>query len=121
MELYLTASYYYYYYYHLFRKFFRETLYLRVPYEFNNWQKRTTVQYCWEKYGINFDNVIVIDCNFSVNNINNMYFTSFTDDTLNTINLVHELIKCRDGSFYLCYQFLDKTDIYLFIDYLYTS
>ena len=56
-----------------------------------------------------------------MNNINNMYFTSFTDDTLNTINLVHELIKCRDGSFYLCYQFLDKTDIYLFIDYLYTS
>ena len=77
------------------------------------------VQYCCKKYGINFENVI--SYNFSVNSINNMYFASLSDDTINTIHMVHELIMCRDGSFNLCNDSFDKTDTNLFIDCLSTS
>ena len=71
-----------------------------MPYEFYN--------------GINLDKVI--NCNFSVNNIDNMYFASLSDDTINIIHMVHELIMCRDASFNLCNNSFDKTDTNLFID-----
>ena len=61
------------------------------------------VQYCCEKCGIDFGSVI--KCNFFVNSANNMYFAGFTDDTINTINMVYELIICRDGSLNLCNDF----------------
>ena len=61
------------------------------------------VQYCCEKYGINFDSVI--NCNFSVNNFENMCFASSTDGT--TIIMVHELM-CLDNSFKLCNDFLTR-------------
>ena len=51
-----------------------------------------------------------------------MEFASFyDDDKINTIHIVHELLMCRNGSFDLCNDSFEKTDINLFIDYLCTS
>jgi len=64
------------------------------------------VQYCCEKCGINFDSVI--NGMFSLNDIYNLFFAS----SIKTIDMVHELILCIDGTFrwYLCNDSFDKTD-----------
>ena len=64
-------------------KFFCETSCFRVPY--TNSIIGRNVQYRCEKY-MELTLTVWSIGNFSVNNINNMYFASLSDDTINTIH-----------------------------------
>ena len=55
------------------------------------------VQYCCEKYGIAVDSVF--NRSFPVNNIDSMFFAGMSGDTINTVNILSELIMLRDGTF----------------------
>jgi hypothetical protein len=76
-------------------------------------------QYCCERYGIKVENVA--NCSFSVNTIDNIFIASESEETINRVSMISELIMCRDGLLNFTSSEFDNSDVNLFIESLCTN